>query len=208
MLWQGSVHPKKKEKNPTWIRLKNWILVQGRPLLVRSSVVNCLCMSQWASNLTHCFVANRERGMSQGRALSLLFSLYPGVIGSPVLWLFSTEQESTLPVSSTAGESPRGSCSHAVDKGVKQQHQGHFNNLPLSIWASLPMRCKWEPYPHLRATWSSDPALFQGPGSDGDGQTALPLLKVGAWEPPTPVKRQRAVHLLIAPLFVRTTAYL
>lgn len=80
---------KKKKKAPIWIRLRNRSFVQGRPLLICSSAVNCLYMSEWVSNLIHWFVANREHGMSQGRALSLLFSLYPWATGSPGLWPFS-----------------------------------------------------------------------------------------------------------------------
>lgn len=65
----------KKNNNPTWIWLRNSVLVQRRPLLTCSSVVNCLCMSEWLSNITRWFVANREDGDEPKK--SLISTIFP-----------------------------------------------------------------------------------------------------------------------------------
>lgn len=168
-------------------------------------------MSEWVSSITHWFVANREdRGWAKEESYLYYFPLSPELLGAQIFAHFPHRKHP--PSAGAAAEWRGGSCSRAIDRGVRQQHQEHFNNPSLSIWAFLLTRLKWEPSFHLRGMSSYDPALFQCSGSSRDQQWAIHPLEVGTCEPPTPVQRQTAAHVRwqrsIPPalLFVRTTS--
>lgn len=99
----------KRNNNPTWIRLRNPVLDQRRPLLICSSVVNCLCMSEQVTNIACWFVAN---GMSHKKEQPYLyyFPFTPGLLGAQIFGHFPHCKHPP---------SLRGSCSHAVNRGVR-----------------------------------------------------------------------------------------
>lgn len=133
----------------------------------------------------------RRRGWAKEEPYLYYFPFTPELLGAPVFGHFPHRKHPSSPRAAQPRSCEEVSCSHAIDRGVRQRHREHFNDPPLSIRAFLLTRLKWEPSFHLRGMSRSDPALIQFSGSSRDWQRAILLLEGGTREPPAPVRRQR-----------------
>lgn len=190
MLSQGSVHEKKKKKKEIQPGSDQGIqfLVERRPLLICSSVVNCLSMSGWVSTITRWFGASREDlARAKEEPPPCYFLVTSGSLGA---WISGHVPQSKHPPSPWAAQpQPRTWWTDGSATAPGAVSTALHCPSELSFW--------WDSkgnHLHLAAPSSSDPACFQCSGSSGDCHWAIPLVEVGTCELPA-VLRQRAVQI-------------